>query len=69
MSFPCLRTSQIAWPGGPVAMADPGEEVPAPKVAKAKAKVPSAGGGRRHNIDRYSSSYTSIALVPVPFMH
>ena len=51
-------------------MADPGEisDVPAPKVSKAKAKAPSSGGGRRHNIDRYSSSYTSIALVPVPFM-
>lgn len=71
MSFPSLRTSAIAWPGGPVGTHDPGEvaDVPAPKVSKAKAKAASSGGGRRHNIERYSSSYTSIALVPVPFMH
>ena len=47
MSFPSLRTSAIAWPGGPVGTHDPGEvaDVPAPKVSKAKAKAASSGGG------------------------
>ena len=53
----------IHWPAG----YDVVDAAPA-KVGKAKANrvapASSGGGSRRHAVEKYSSSYTSIALVP-----
>ena len=75
--FPELR-----WPGGVVVSnSEPafahedeeperkprGKQPPAAKSSKAKARVTeSSGGTRRHNVTKYSTSYSNIAAFPVP---
>ena len=63
-----LRT--ISWPGG-ASTADVVDTsaVPAPKAAgKARAapRLTSSGGGKKKEMEKYSTSYTSISLVPEP---
>ena len=65
---------RISWPGG-ASTADvvdaAAPAVPAPKVAaagKARAapRLASSGGGKKKEMEKYSTSYTSISLVPEP---
>jgi len=56
--------SGISWPGG-TAHADAADPGVVPKVkAVAKARVASSGGGKKKDMEKYSTSYSSIALVP-----
>ena len=56
-----FTVDQLRFPGGYVAGADAAN--PKAKDRNPKA-ASSAGGARRHQVDKYSTSYTSIAYVP-----
>ena len=59
---PVSAAPSIAWPAAPADVADPG----APKAkASARARATSSLGGKKKDMEKYSSSYTSLALVPV----
>ena len=56
-----LLARPLVWPGGFVVAPDP---VPGKAGKAGFKKVPSSSTARRHNVEKYSSSYTSISLVP-----
>ena len=56
----------LVWPGGFIVCADP---VSGKSGKQGYKKVPSSSGARKHNVEKYSSSYTSISLVPETWQH
>jgi hypothetical protein len=45
-----------------------GMPAPGPKVSKAAARMTSSTGGKKKEQEKYSTSYTSIALVPAHWL-
>ena len=60
----------ISWPGGASTADVADASVPAPKVAagkhRAAPRMTSSGGGKKKEVEKYSTSYTSVSLVPEP---
>lgn len=59
----------ISWPGGADAAPAPAAVEPEAK-AKTRGRGPaSSAAGKKKDAERYSSSYTSISLVPATWIH
>ena len=56
-----MAAATIAWPAAPADVVDPG--VPKAK-ASSKARATSSMGSKKKDMEKYSSSYSSLALVP-----